>query len=558
MIQWTPQTDVEVDVVTSLAARPAIYRRLSLAGILRSGEAEHLSEIEYLNGESEAYVLGEPTSLLEIGVEALTADDYLHIKRIVREKAQCYILPHFPATALLNAPLVNGAGGDPVDGVYSGGAANTATRLFIPRADAGTGVFFEEHDPDDPVIIEGIRTGEGTETPFALPTGVLLLPGLKNLVQNSLLGDLDANYIPANWEQTGGTGGTDCGVIDEEDSWCGLPAFYIWGTSVTITSDKFAVTAGKKITLSAAWKTDGGVKIGIEFPGSGIAFPTKYGVGYWTEVFTVPTGATTAYVSISLDSGSYAEVAGISVYGATFDWQNSTFFVGASGSGLCGEIEEQSIEYTLPMQPGVFADGPCLALIGYIQPAWLGLNSGPTQTLAKFINSVTGHDNEFDIADWGTGLKLHIRQNGVLKGSSSAFLHNPGQVYAFACWFGYTVDLTTFKMGMRLRQVGASVDIATLEVSTSIDPSTVMDKLVLGNNNLDLTAVNSILGGVVVCTVKYDDLGTVMTGLADEDRLDFYRPMVGALYELSHTLSQDPYNRQLYSGTISAKQRARI
>lgn len=518
--------------------------------------------MELDSGDIERWRQGPPGIDWSLEVQKLDEASALALEEAAERGIRVYCYPSFPASISHFAPLRWGVEGDPSDGTYTGGLTKATEHMYLLRSDPSHPVWFEEVLSTDPIIAREIRTGSGTSSRFPLGQGIFFPSDMENQVKNSLL-TIASGYGPTDWSQTGGTWGTDCGVIPAAESFCGIPALYLWGQTVQIISDWFDAQGGEYIEISMAYRCDGALEVLVDYDvGFSMTFTTVLGSEWSTQSFIVPTGMTIkARITIKLTSGTYAEVAGIqAIQNGAVRWSKTPFFLG--GESVLPLIAGAHADYKINAQTGIYPNDPVVICAGICQPAWGVDNVGPTQTLATlWTDRAADHSMQIDVADFGTGMKVHIRQDGTVEASSSTIspAHALGDSYAWMMYGGYTATgRTSFKIGAILRKIGETANCASCETGSGIVEYQIWDRLRLGASLSSATSFDGIISNAITGVISYAEKETLIAALANRDYLDLWREMVGRLYWLDVDLQQLPSQRRYYGGTISLSQARRI
>lgn len=491
---------------------------------------------------------------LQLDSGQISRDVMEQIEELRRMNVPVYVYPRWPGASEYLWPLRRNVKGDPSDLTYSC-ALGTGTTMYMVRASASRGAFLEEVDPTTaPVIMPGVYTGEHLESAFPLGQGVGIFSPRINQIKNSLFGAI-TSYVPAHWTATVGTPGTDMGV--KTDSWIGVPCLWIWGQSNIWTHDAIPVTAEKRFALSFAWKCDGVLQLAIDYDaGTDVNIILGPGAGYYQAQITAPATAATATLKFRLSTGAtYGEIAAPQLLAGAADTDANPYFLGSSGSltrgGLTAcnaRVASLDIEPHLAYVAGTYEGYGLIAISGYFQPCWEA-NFGAHYGLAALINAQTGlsigaemSKNAGDI-----GMFLRATQDGTVEASISV-PHTKGDAYAFCLYCGQKSALAPIVLGVAAAKVGMPGTIYTAESTSGVNSYTCFTDVRIGETDTAGEALDGIVGGYCVHSIKHADIAVMLAQMANQDYTDLWRNTIGKQYRILPNLSPSPWQRQYWGG----------
>lgn len=555
MDAWTAPSALGLDIVSAVSTQPNRWTRCNIMGQL--GYTHEPNEILFKASTGRLFqtrFAGDSVQC-QITQGACDRQTMQMLEEFRRLGTPVYIYPALPGTIQGFWPLRNGVGGDPDPLVYSSSLGNAATTVYLLDADTRRGVYFREIDPSVIQIRGGLPYGSyiGVQGEFCMGRGAYLWKEWTNHVKNSLFGDL-TSYVPANWTQSGGTAGTDCGV---RDGVFGLPALWIWGTGVTWSSAWFSVNAGTISALSFATYTDGSMTVTLETDVTRYTKTVGPGGAYTTEDFDIPAAATKARFVVAQTAGTWGEFSAPQALGGLTGFDNSftPYFLGSSGTGTTGNVNPSSLTLTGQNFAPQGGTGMCLAVCGYYMPTLGADTEGPTNGLVCLQNTTQGKSISLEASDFGTGLKLHIRQDDVIKASSSTWLPGAGMSNAWSLLAGWTTTPAYHLYG-GLAQVNDAPSVTvSCDTATSVDPLTMFDKISVGQTQADSTQCDGIIGGVHVATIPYASRESWLRFIAHRNHTDLWRNHYGRQYRiLLNDMSPMPWTRNTWRGTLVLEQ----
>lgn len=555
MDTWTAPSKLELDLIGAVGDRPNRWVRANTAGVLGCSRTPNETVFQAMSGRKTVTRFGRDSIDATLTCSAIDRATMQALEEFRHAGTPVYVYPSMPATLQGFWPLRNGLAGDPADLSYTGSLANTDTTMYVVEADTRTGYYFRSVDPTTVQIRRGLLTGAGQSSEFAMGRGAYLWKSWKNHVQNSLFGAI-SSYMPANWTQSGGTAGTDVGV--KTSSLFGIPVLWTWGTGVTLTSAWFAVNAGTICALSYAAFTDGSMTVTVDFDG-GTDFTKTTGPGavYVQEDIDVPALATKARIIVTTSAGTWTEFGAPQVLGGLTGFDNSftPYFLGSSGSATTGEVNASVLTLSSQDFGPMGGTNLCLAVTGYYLPVIGADTEGPTNGLCCLQNTVQSKSTSLEWSDFSTGLKLHVRQDDVIKASSDTTLPGAGMTYAWGLFVGWTGTNTYHIYGALAQVNDAPAITASCDIATGVDPLTRFDKLSVGKTYAANTQADGIVGGVSIATIPYASRETWMRHMAHRNFTDLWRNHFGRQYRvLLNDMSPLPWNRQVWRGTVQLEQ----
>lgn len=551
----TYSSTLELDIVSALSSRPRRWVRLPFRA--KVGYSRRPVEDVFESDTSRLFVTRRAPDAIDLSLQLdsgqLSREVMEQLEELRRMNVPVYIYPRWPGTTQYLWPLRRNENGDPSDLTYTG-TLGTGTTMYMVRASASRGVSLEPVDPTNPVILPGVYTGEHIENTFPFGQGVGVFAPRTNQVKNSLFGDI-TSYVPANWTASGGTPGTDQGVLTT--SWLGTPALWLWGQSNRWTSDAITVTAKKRMAVSFGWKCDGVIKITLDFDaGTDIDITLGPGAGYYQGQHVIPMTATTVSMIVRLSTGStYGEFSAPQIICGSADNDANAFFLGGSGSSRRGSLTQCRLRVaSLDIEPhlgyvgGSYEGYGLTAISGYVQPAWEE-NFGASYGLAALTNSRTRKSIAAEISKHAGDLGMFLRaiqDTGVEV--STSMTHTRGDTYAFCLYCGQKGVSDTIVLGVKAAKVGTPGTIYTAESTSGIYRYTCFDGVRIGETDTDDTGLDGIVGAYCVHSIKHSDIAVLLASMASQDYTDLWRATMGKQYRILPNLSPSPWQRQYWGG----------
>lgn len=552
---YTYPTTLQLELLSVLSSEPRRWVRLPFAARVNYGRRP--VEDVFESDTSRLFVTRRAPDAIDLSLDLdsgqLSRDVMEQIEELRRMNVPVYVYPRWPGTTQYLWPLRRNVVGDPVSCTYTG-TLGTGTTMYMVRDSASRGVFLEAVDPTNPVILPGVYTGEHIESHFPLGQGVGIFAPRTNLVKNALFGSVTGN-VPVNWTASGGTPGTDQGVLTT--SWIGTPALWLWGQSNRWTSDAIALTAEKRMAVSFAWKCDGVIKITLDYDaGTDVDITLGPGAGYYQAQHVAPFTSASVQIIVRNSTGStYGEFSAPQILAGSTDNDANPYFLGGTGTDKRGSLSQcRARAAALDIEPHLAYSGSTyqgyglMAISGYVQPCWES-NFGANYGIAALTNSRTGKTIgcEFSKHAGDLGMFLRATQDGGSEATQSV-AHSRGDTYAFCLYCGQKDLATAMVLGVQCAKVGTPGTIYTAETTSGIYRSTCFDGVRIGETDTDDTGLDGIVGGYCVHSIKHADIAVMLAMMANQAYTDLWRATMGKQYRILPNLSPSPWQRQYWGG----------
>jgi len=557
--KYTQASSLTCDIVTEVGTQPRIFQRLNRLPIPVVELSPNEERLELANGNVEVFRLGEDRRTIKLGVTKLSAENVRILEEVRRRGLRIYIYPHISGSIQAYYPLCIGYGGDSKNLSYNG-SIDANTVVYIPEADAGAGWYLKEYDYETGIFSNNIPTAAGTSAELTLGRGALLLRPRENSVDNSLLGDVTSG-VPADWDYTEpASPPTTGGVITS--GWMGVPAVWTSDRHFQWRSDLMTCPpAGKYMAFSYGWRCDGSIEVALNFVGvSTTTFTHTAGSGYEHQEVEVPAGACLGIrleVNITAGSATYGEfTAPQLVKSDTEDIKYYPAFMGSSGTGTTGEIDDTDLEGTGTFGADLYhsevavENDTAVMISGLVAPLYPVNTDDRVRPVFTLRNNNTGNDVMLAILEGSTSTKITVYQNNVLKAEGN-FTHTLGSEYVAALVVGFNNG--TYTVSGSIREVGGT-STTTCTATAGLEPLCHFNMVTIGTEYGSEETANGIISEVVISAADWDETSTAMERLSDTDNLDMYRMTRGRLFSIIPQLSPSPWERKYWDGRIVCEQ----
>jgi hypothetical protein len=571
MRTYTPSSSIECYIVVPPEYRPQLFTAIeyasgtNLRAIVTFVERKNENRIALASGRTDIYRLGP--SRQDIALQITGADENTEavLEEIVERNIPVYIYPRAGSGLQLNLPLVRGFGVDPLDAVVTHTLTVSAgATVYMPKADAGRGVYFEALSATLP-LVDGAWSGNGSSGQLPTGRGVPFFNKKKNAFLNSLISAItyETPYAPGSewgaYTTASDVWGTDHGIKDSPR--CDGAHTY-WTKSTTTYLRSFVlpdgIWANTVKSLSFGYRVDGVMNVSIKDAGHNVRYSVNISAGAGRAMIDI-TGTASSYIGayavISLASGSYCEFDCPQLIDSnTLTSSEYMPFLGTVSATVEASVSANSlkVDWDMGADSSAFSttaadrQGVLLAS-GYAQPMFDAafLISSYLCTICQLI----GRDSDVKLNlgyDGASALEFALYFGGTERAVVAVTGHKLGDVYAWGLWSGYSTTAITQMYIVRLR------DAATFGGSYN-DSMVNAHSLYAGNDASGAAVCNCIISGVTVESLSALSCVHAVARLADPGMRNIIRRTIGRWYVLDKATSprpQDPWLSQgQYIGT---------
>ena len=564
MNKYTPSDSVECYLIVPPQYRPQLFTDVSflngsnLKAHVSVVERKNETRTELANGQMDIFPLGKPRKDLTLQITGSNTETELVVEEIINRNIPVYIYPIAGGGLQLNAPLIRGIQTDPLDKATLTLTVKTGTTVYMPRADAGHGIYLEAIDTSAP-LLDGVYTANGVEAQIPTGRGMPFFRKHENLIKNSLMSAItySAPYAAGSewgaYTSAADVWGTDHGSRDSVRC-ADAKTYWTKSTTTTLRSFSLNTSGGTQIHLSFMYRVNGSMSIELKDSGGTVRWSRAISTGSGRAQLST-TGIASyagAYFEVTLASGSFCEIECMQfIDGNTIDVVEWQPFLGTS-TAVQGEVTGNDLTIDLDMGADSVAytavpadrDGAILAS-GYFQPQM----SEDYQTTGSVFCSMIGYDATFSGyigAGGGSTFIFGLQTDTTSRDTAAITGHVIGDVYAWGLWSGYSDGVAATRLYCVRARDKATY---TCDYATAI---MFPYRVVIGADENKAFQADGIVSGVTVQALDWTPCLNAIDRLVDASNLNIFRTTAGRWYTLDRAISPKRYSASSNAGTLTA------